>query len=531
MNSLSSSGKSYTGLFWRVFLLLTCFDLTIIAFNPLGLAPDEAHYWLWSQRLDWSYYSKGPLLAYLIRLSCSVLGDSEFAVRLPALISSALFSFLLYQLLRKFAEERIAFVVWLLSRSMLIFVQMGLVMTTDAPAALFWLLALYAALGFAKKQSEGLSASGLLLLAAIFCGSGVLVKYTVAILFVSLFAYYLLQIIIPRFSSDFGIKYLDTQSLKAPKVSLLIISGLCFAICLLPIVLWNSRHSFVNLLHNSGHLVKSEGTSLTYKYLLELFAGQLGLAGPISCLLILSAVFFVLREFRTFRTALCREQARVLLVSTLPLLIFVVLISFTKRVYANWPLPLYISGLLLLALKLEQDRGKSERAGLWLARAVLLNTLCVAFSYLALLGFSFGVPGKFLPTKKLLSGPILAEEMSKLRQLEPDLEKPFVLTEDYETASLLGFYLRPQLETQCAVLDERRMNQYDIWANWSDLKGRDALVLLKKNTDEAKLKSYFSALTLVKTFTVSFAGSDLETYRLYTARKYSGADMPRVSRY
>src|SRR5688500_3091200 len=61
---------------------------------PLDLAPDEAHYWDWSRHLDWSYYSKGPLVAWLIRLSCELAGPwSErhtgslaFAVRLPAVI-------------------------------------------------------------------------------------------------------------------------------------------------------------------------------------------------------------------------------------------------------------------------------------------------------------------------------------------------------------------------------------------------------------------------------------------------------------
>src|SRR5438067_1594205 len=42
---------------------------------PLDLAPDEAHYWDWSRHLDWSYYSKGPLVAYLIRASLAFTGD------------------------------------------------------------------------------------------------------------------------------------------------------------------------------------------------------------------------------------------------------------------------------------------------------------------------------------------------------------------------------------------------------------------------------------------------------------------------
>ena len=47
---------------------------------PLDLAPDEAHYWDWSRHLDWSYYSKGPLVALLIRASCELFGTSMLAV-------------------------------------------------------------------------------------------------------------------------------------------------------------------------------------------------------------------------------------------------------------------------------------------------------------------------------------------------------------------------------------------------------------------------------------------------------------------
>ncbi|MFZ4647236.1 MAG: hypothetical protein ACOYNP_15905, partial [Gemmataceae bacterium] len=41
----------------------------LLWFCPYDLAQDEAHYWDWSRNLDWSYYSKGPLVAWLIALS------------------------------------------------------------------------------------------------------------------------------------------------------------------------------------------------------------------------------------------------------------------------------------------------------------------------------------------------------------------------------------------------------------------------------------------------------------------------------
>src|SRR5262245_27967320 len=81
--------------------------LAYLAFGgPLDLAPDEAHYWDWSRHLDWSYYSKGPLVAWLIRASCDLFGawseahtgSLAFAVRLPAVLCGSLLLVSLYRL-------------------------------------------------------------------------------------------------------------------------------------------------------------------------------------------------------------------------------------------------------------------------------------------------------------------------------------------------------------------------------------------------------------------------------------------------
>src|SRR5947209_2351927 len=86
----------------------------------LDLAPDEAHYWDWSRHLDWSYYSKGPLVAYLIRLGCELFGGASvaltgtpmLAVRLPAVLCGSLFLLSLYVLTaRVTGREKLAFLV------------------------------------------------------------------------------------------------------------------------------------------------------------------------------------------------------------------------------------------------------------------------------------------------------------------------------------------------------------------------------------------------------------------------------------
>src|SRR5262249_31397333 len=92
-----------------------------LAFDcPFDLASDEANYWDWSRHLDWSYYSKGPLVAWLIRLSCTLFGgvsaawtgSEMLAVRLPAVACGGLLLAGLYVLVVQIYEsDRLALAV------------------------------------------------------------------------------------------------------------------------------------------------------------------------------------------------------------------------------------------------------------------------------------------------------------------------------------------------------------------------------------------------------------------------------------
>src|SRR5207249_5638178 len=99
--SPSSSSNSWLWSLLTVGLIFSSAALRIayLAYDcPLDLAQDEAHYWDWSRQLDWSYYSKGPLVAYLIRLGCELAGglsrewtsSDMLAVRLPAVLCGSL---------------------------------------------------------------------------------------------------------------------------------------------------------------------------------------------------------------------------------------------------------------------------------------------------------------------------------------------------------------------------------------------------------------------------------------------------------
>ncbi|MBX9627208.1 MAG: glycosyltransferase family 39 protein [Gemmataceae bacterium] len=125
----------------------------LISDCPLDLSPDEAHYWHWSRHLDWSYYSKGPLVAWLIRGSCELFGPTAFAVRLPAVLSSAALLAGLYRLAADaFRSPRIGLATVALAMTLPAVSAGAVVMTIDPPFLACWC---WAVVGVSRAVREG----------------------------------------------------------------------------------------------------------------------------------------------------------------------------------------------------------------------------------------------------------------------------------------------------------------------------------------------------------------------------------------
>jgi 4-amino-4-deoxy-L-arabinose transferase-like glycosyltransferase len=62
---------------------VTLARIGLLAFDRVPLWVDEAQYWLWGQDLAFGYYSKPPLIGWLLRLVSETCGDSAFCIRLP----------------------------------------------------------------------------------------------------------------------------------------------------------------------------------------------------------------------------------------------------------------------------------------------------------------------------------------------------------------------------------------------------------------------------------------------------------------
>src|SRR2546423_14687072 len=86
---------STTRAVWLFIGALTAIRLSILPTSDLEF--DEAHYWMWSERLAPAYYSKGPGIAVAIRASTAIFGANEFGVRfLSPVLAAGARLFLLY---------------------------------------------------------------------------------------------------------------------------------------------------------------------------------------------------------------------------------------------------------------------------------------------------------------------------------------------------------------------------------------------------------------------------------------------------
>ncbi|MEM6897426.1 MAG: glycosyl transferase, partial [Pseudomonadota bacterium] len=70
---------------WAFIAIITLWRVAMLWANRTDLFVDEAQYWAWGQHLDWGYFSKPPLIGWVIRAVTDVLGsDAAPVVRLAA---------------------------------------------------------------------------------------------------------------------------------------------------------------------------------------------------------------------------------------------------------------------------------------------------------------------------------------------------------------------------------------------------------------------------------------------------------------
>src|SRR6516225_10896887 len=153
-------------------LAITGLRLLWLLVQPADLHPDEAQYWFWAQHPAFGYYSKPPLVAWLIAATTGLFGDSEAAIRLSAPLLHACTAVFVYATGSRLYDARGGLWSALTYASLPGASISAFIISSDAPLLLFWAAALYA---FIRAREGG--GWGWWLAVGGACGFGLLAKY------------------------------------------------------------------------------------------------------------------------------------------------------------------------------------------------------------------------------------------------------------------------------------------------------------------------------------------------------------------
>ena len=123
---------------------LTLFSLGALALARTDLFFDEAPYWFLSRELAFGYYTKPPLIAWIIRGATEVCGMSEACIRAPSPIIHAATALMVYGVGRALYDPRIGFWSGLVYATLPGVSFSSAIISTDVPLLFCVALALYA---------------------------------------------------------------------------------------------------------------------------------------------------------------------------------------------------------------------------------------------------------------------------------------------------------------------------------------------------------------------------------------------------
>lgn len=294
---------------------------------------------------------------------------------------------------------------------------------------------------------------------------------------------------------------------------------------------WNATNNWVNVAHNLGHLGVGSDRPLNA---LQLIAGPAELVG--SQLLMFGPLTFPFLCFSAFKVVpkawKIGDSFPILLgwISASLATIFV-LVSARRDVYANWPIPVGITAIFLLieAWPDLTDAGKSIKS---LGYASAVNAALFIIALFPFYGFGFGIPADRLPTKKLIGWQELTRTLQK-QHGDYLAAADIVLADYYTTASALAFGLQLEPGKILTIkLAERRMTQYDIWAQKElpNKIGANALVVASEDADPANLRRFFKETIRLADLDVQVNGRPFRRYQVWFTRHYNGTPFPMPTR-
>ena len=147
-----ADARGYALPFLICLAALTLFRLATLAFSQTELFFDEAQYWFWSRELAFGYYSKPPLIAWIIRGATELCGQGEACIRAPSALIHAATATMVFATARQLYDARTGFWSGLVYATLPGVSLSSSLISTDVPLLFFVALSLLAVVKLQASQ-------------------------------------------------------------------------------------------------------------------------------------------------------------------------------------------------------------------------------------------------------------------------------------------------------------------------------------------------------------------------------------------
>ncbi len=465
---------------------ITLIRCAILVVSPLDLYPDEAQYWWWAQTPDLGYFSKPPMIAWIIGLSTAVFGEAEWAIRITSPLIHGATAILVFGIARRMMDGRraaMASIAYLTLPG--ISYSSGLI-STDVPLLLFWAVALFAFLRACEERGWAWPIVG-----GVGFGLGLLSKYAML--------YFLMSAAIAAWWSPSARRYLfSTRAL-----AMLVIGAIVF----LPNVIWNALHGFPTVAHTAANA--DWGRSHYSLPALASFAlGQFGVFGPILMAGWIAALW------RLARQADRSETDCIMAAFSLPPLLLILVQAFLAGANANWAATAYVAATPLAV---------AELVRWWRARAIwaslLVNGAVLAALWALLarpaLADAIGLGNAF---KREEGWRQLGAEVASLSR---KAAYEAIVADNRSIAAELLYYARPRnAPLRVWSRDLTTKDHFEMTMRLE--RGANRVMLVLEPATAKRVLATFDSSVLMKTITIPIGGHHQRVTSLYDGRHYRG---------
>ncbi|MCF7786268.1 MAG: glycosyltransferase family 39 protein [Prosthecobacter sp.] len=451
----ASDSSTWLNRFWWLLaaVFIARIGVMLLFVNGADLAGDEAYYWDWGRRPDWCYYSKPPMIGWMMGVIGALTGNAEWGIRFAALLLGTATLVIIHRIALVLFDARTAFLAAVLVLLTIANAGLNLLLTIDAPLLLCWTLGLL--LFWLAAQKPTCNTRWLAL--ALVIGFGTLSKQM-------MLAFPALMLVFAAVSRE------DRALLRNPRMWLAILCGMAFII---PVLQWNQNHAWITLEHTKHHF---DTSSLSFGRWLSRTGENVGLQALIYTPVTFAALVAAMIAAVKLRKQLSRPLLFVMLASA-PALACFALLALRQRINPNWPAAFFVPAFILAAAWLRGFAPFKLHPG-WERWSLRVGGALVLIVHLALvIIFSTELKGidKLASLRGWQEAGIEAQEFL---DLVPEPENTFVMALGHRYhAAEMAFYMPSHPRVYRWEPSDTVQSQYEIWPGPEERIGSDALIL------------------------------------------------------